>query len=74
MREGLTLKSAIVSKSGEELESIYITTFGVRVAIPKSEAMFYTFIGRLAQKGYISKDQHLFFESSFFLNGYSIVA
>lgn len=62
------------SNSGEDLDTIYITTLGVKVAIPKSEAMFYVTLRKLHSYGVIDDNCLILCETAFFVNGYDIVA
>lgn len=62
------------ANSGEVLDTIYITSLGVKVAIPKSEAMFYVTLRRLHHYDVIDDNVLVFCETAFFVNGYDINA
>ena len=62
------------SKSGEEMTAAYTTSFGVTVAIPRSEQIFYQLLHFLKTDGLIDEFGYRTYELYMFTYGYKIVA
>lgn len=62
------------SKSGEPFSRVYITSFGLKLAVPASDAAFYEFLHIIRRNGWVSEAAFRFFEANFIFNGYDIVA
>lgn len=58
------------NKYGEHINHIYQTTWGVRLAVPESEAMYYFTIGTLRKYNRISSFCHRSAEAFFVWNGW----
>lgn len=76
-----------INKVGEEIEYIYVTSFKVpavrnneasmvnaRLAVPRSEFVYYTMIADMQDKGYINLFGHITAEFALFSGGYRVVA
>jgi hypothetical protein len=61
------------TRSGENLDCIYRTSWGEKVACPDSELAFYVLIGQLRQSGMITSMQHLSAERHLFFRGFKRV-